>query len=114
MRREEAARPTSPRPCETVKLEWPTLKYTSGNVPVCHPENGDDFVAENDIGQAHAPKLVRMVRDRSLATALAASPPSWAPFHALHILESLDLASHVADLLPIHRRSHPGGAGEPA
>lgn len=64
-------------------------------------EDVNEFVAEHAIGQEHAPALVRMVRDRSLATAPGDSPQSWAPFHALHILESLDLSSHVADLLPL-------------
>lgn len=61
----------------------------------------DDLVAEHSIGQEHAPELVRMVRDRALVTAPTESPESWAPFHALHILERLDLSAHVNDLLPL-------------
>lgn len=56
---------------------------------------------ELGIGQAHVPELLRMLRDRTLATAYGDDPVTWAPMHALHLLARLDLSGVVPELLPL-------------
>jgi hypothetical protein len=56
---------------------------------------------ELGIGQEHVPELLRMLRDRSLATADGDTPDAWAPIHALHVLAGLDLSAHTAELVPL-------------
>ncbi len=56
---------------------------------------------ELGIGQEHVPELIRMLRDRELATAMGDTPEAWAPMHALHILADLDLSAHVEELVPL-------------
>lgn len=51
--------------------------------------------------QQHLPDLLRMVRDRSLHTALGNTDEVWAPIHALAVLAELDLATAVPELLPL-------------
>jgi hypothetical protein len=58
-------------------------------------------IAEIGLTQAHVPDLVRMTRDRALNTAMSDRLDVWAPIHALHALESLDVREHVADLIPL-------------
>jgi hypothetical protein len=65
------------------------------------PEVLEQRAAECGIGKEHVPELVRMTRDRMLATADSDDPESWAPMHALHLLKSLDISNVVADLLPL-------------
>lgn len=58
--------------------------------------------AEGGIGQEHVPELVRMVRDRSLGTIDDDDDPAaWASWHALQLLETLDISAVVADLIPL-------------
>jgi hypothetical protein len=65
------------------------------------PEVLEQRAAERGIGQEHVPELVRMVRNRALATAEGDNPASWAPMHALHLLQSLDISTVVAELIPL-------------
>jgi hypothetical protein len=65
------------------------------------PEALEQYAAEHGIGQEHVPDLVRMIRDRTLATAEGDDPETWAPMHALQLLKSLDISNVVADLLPL-------------
>jgi hypothetical protein len=65
------------------------------------PEVLERSAAELGIGQEHVPELVRMVRDRTLATAEGDDLSSWAPIHALHLLKILDISTVVAELIPL-------------
>lgn len=56
---------------------------------------------ELDIGQAHVPELVRMLRDRALNTANSDTPEVHAPSHALAMLAQLDLSAVVAEFIPL-------------
>lgn len=56
--------------------------------------------SEAGIGQQHVPELVRMLRDRSLATD-DDDRTAWAPSHALELLKSLDISNVLPDLIPI-------------
>lgn len=57
--------------------------------------------ADHGIGQEHVPELVRMLRDRSLATAGDDESEGWAPMHALGLLKSLDVSRVITELLPL-------------
>jgi hypothetical protein len=65
------------------------------------PEVLEQRAAELGIGQEHVPELVRMMRDRALATAEGDDPATWAPMHALDLLKKLDISNVVADLMPL-------------
>jgi Protein of unknown function (DUF1186) len=56
---------------------------------------------ELGIGQEHLPGLLTMARDRALHTAKSESLDVWAPLHAIAILGQLDLAEHIAELMPL-------------
>lgn len=71
---------------------------TLGDVPDTTLEQR---AAELGIGQQHVPELVRMLRDRVLATSEEHGAAAWAPVHALQILARHDISHVVADLLPI-------------
>jgi hypothetical protein len=63
-----------------------------------------DVTARRDtlpFGQEHAEDLVRMARDRDIATASSESDEVWAPLHALAILRELDISGFVDELLPL-------------
>lgn len=61
----------------------------------------DPRITNLGLTQAHVPDLVRMVRDRSLNTAMSDTTEVWAPAHALRALELLDITGVIPDLIPI-------------
>ncbi len=56
---------------------------------------------ELEITQEYVPDLVRMARDRALNTAMNDTTEVWAPIHALHVLQDLDISAVVEDLIPL-------------
>jgi hypothetical protein len=64
-------------------------------------EELDELRKELGIGQEHLPELLTMARDRALHTAKSESLEVWAPLHAIAILGQLDLAEHIAELMPL-------------
>ncbi len=58
-------------------------------------------IAALGLTQEHVPDLVRMARDRALNTAMSDGDEVWAPIHALHALEHLDVSAVVSDLIPL-------------
>jgi hypothetical protein len=69
-----------------------------GDIPA---EELQQWAISVGIGQEHIPELLRMARDRRLATIEADIPAAWAMVHAFDLLKNFDLAPYVADLLPI-------------
>ncbi len=65
------------------------------------PSDPDPRIIGLGLNQAHVPDLVRMVRDRSLNTAMSDTTEVWAPIHALRALNLLDIRTVIPELIPI-------------
>lgn len=65
-----------------------------------HPEQ-KDIIYPAELNQQHLHDLVRMARDRSLHIASLQTTDTWAPIHAVYVMENLDISSVVPELVPL-------------